>query len=204
MKTKIFNEKQLVLAKNLYINYIVGGIFLIFGSIIALASIGPDQPNNGVVIVIAIILFIIGILFILFGGKKTIIFDKEKNEVLFDLNQHIKKKQKRFELNSADSITQKVRLESSNRANNSRDRMPRTVYYYTLVFKDGSYIDLGRVSRSMGSNLMSSVGIGAGNVPVFVKNVAEFLNIEINKDSMGEKIAAAGTAANVIGSIFKK
>lgn len=193
MKTIKQEDNLLVLSSKLTSYYIIGGIFLFLGIIIAF-SLKTSHENFVVSLIIVILLLGGGLLTILFGGKKEISFDKVSGEIIIDYVRHIKSKQIKHPISDALYLSKELRV------NNSAKNTSISYNYY-LYLSTAKKILISSVSKGMISSLSSAFNVGQSSHPVSVINLANFLNLEIKENSMGEKIASV---SNLATNLFKK
>ena len=210
MRLSSQSEHLLVLTKKLTTNYVAGTILAIIGLFLLINSLFLLDTTDMPGLIIGIILLILGTIIFLFGGKHILTVNKEQKIITWDKQRHINKKKKEYALDLAAFISQQVRLEQQRNSNNSTGHkvnvsVPKTIYEYALQFKDGTFIPLGSVSRNFSSNVISAVsGNNSANVPTHVQILADFLNIPIQEDSLGQKMATMGAAGNIVSQILKK
>jgi hypothetical protein len=199
MKIELSNESKLALKESLWPFYLLGGILLILGLLVLGAG---DKPVVGAGFII------FGIASILLGGTRRILFEKDKKLITEETLRHIRKRKIVFSTDDAVSILQKVSIQrgSTSRSGGAVIHAPsKPVYDYYLQFKDSRSIFLGRVTGNLIKSITSSVsGVGGSSIPLSVQAVANFLNIPIAEDKLGQNLATAAAVGGIVGQFLKK
>jgi hypothetical protein len=204
MKTKIIksDDSQMILSQSLSVFYLFGIVVLIIG--IILGVVGPGSEYALILILAAILSVLGGIVLILLGGKRIITIDKNSREIIWSNQQHIKKGERRYSLDQIGKIVQTISMRRQTRSRSGATYLPHTDYTYHLYFNDGSTINLGSISKSFSSSVISTMRNEGGNIPSYIQAVANFLNIPIEEDAMGQKIATASAIGDIAGRILRK